>query len=90
MVENINKLPEPEDFEHPSLLKKNKNRAQTAEKSKLGDKSGRNSALNKSVSKNNISKMSNKFDSPSKTSLNLGKQNSSMEKRTPSKLLLTN
>jgi len=26
MVENINKLPEPEEFEDPSILKKNKKR----------------------------------------------------------------
>jgi hypothetical protein len=33
MVENINKLPEPEEFEDPNILKKNKRRAQTADKS---------------------------------------------------------
>ena len=88
MVENINKLPEPEDFEDPAILKKDKNkRAKTVEKSGL--KSGRNSNLNKSASKNNVSKMSNN-NSPSKSSLTLVKMNTSTEKRTPSKLLLTN
>jgi len=89
MVENINKIPEPEEFEDPAILNKHKGgkRAKTVDKS--GPKSGRNSNLNKSASKNNVSKMSNN-GSPSKSSLNLVKMNTSTEKRTPSKLLLTN
>jgi hypothetical protein len=79
MVENINKLPEPEEFEDPKILNKNKSRAKTAGKSveksaqKSGRKSDLNKSLNKSASRNNMGSKMSLHDSPTKSSLNLVK-----------------
>ena len=100
MVENINKLPEPEEFEDPKILNKDKRRQQSAgaKKSINANASTRSASkldLNKSaVSRNNggnNSQMSN-HDSPKKSTLGLRKLSSSSNNgsRTPSKLLLTN